>query len=860
MLPGNYTAEVSFAEDDCYLSSFTGVNVKIDKIATRLTSDNISYIYDEPVNLTIALNDRKGNDLTGKDIKVLLNGTVHNLTTDNYGKAALPITIPPGNYTAEVSFAEDDCYLSSFASVNVKIDKIATNLTADDISYIYDEPVNLTIALNDRKGINLTGKDIKVLLNGTVHNLTTDSKGKAILPIDLLPGNYTAEISFGEDMFYLSSFATVNVKIDKIATNLTAEDVNYIYDEPQNLTIALNDRKGINLTGKDIKVLLNGTVHNLTTDSKGQATLAIDLLPGNYTAEILFAEDECYLSTFASVNVKIDKIATELTADDISFIYDEPLNLTILLKDRKGNDITGKDIKVLLNGTVYNLTTDAKGQAILPIDLLPGNYTAEVSYAGENIYLPSSTVSNVVINKIATVLNADDISFVYENSTDLIVFLKDSKGNELKGKDILIKLDKKTYVLKTDSNGQVTLTVKSLPGIYAAEISFAEDYLYLASSSSAKVTVNKIATSLSADNISFIYSNPADLVVFLKDTNGKALEGKNISISVNRLTYTKTTDEEGMVTLPLDYNAGSYVASLSFAGDEIYLASTAQSSIEVSRLSTKINASNMVVYVTRQNDLVASLYDVKGNPLSGFDLVIDLDGNVIIKNTDDSGQVNLSLNLNIGTYTANINFMGSQNYEACEMNVEITILDRIATKLYVPAISTTYGTAKNLVITLKDENGTVLVGHTVVVTLNKKVYNGSTDKNGQFKISVNFAVKEYTANIIFKGNDFYKPSTCTSKVVVKKATPKITASSKTFKANAKTKKVTATLKNKNTAIKKVYVQLTINKKTYKAKTNSKGVATFNIKLTKKGKYNAVYKYAGNSNFKSATKKVTITIK
>ena len=56
------------------------------------------------------------------------------------------------------------------------------------------------------------------------------------------------------------------------------------------------------------------------------------------------------------------------------------------------------------------------------------------------------------------------------------------------------------------------------------------------------------------------------------------------------------------------------------------------------------------------------------------------------------------------------------------------------------------------------------------------------------------------------------------------------------------------------------VKLTVNKKTYKVKTNSKGIAIFNIKLVKKGKYNAVFKYGGSSNFKSATKNIRITIK
>jgi hypothetical protein len=94
-----------------------------------------------------------------------------------------------------------------------------------------------------------------------------------------------------------------------------------------------------------------------------------------------------------------------------------------------------------------------------------------------------------------------------------------------------------------------------------------------------------------------------------------------------------------------------------------------------------------------------------------------------------------------------------------------------------------------------------------------------------------------------------------------KKTVKITAKKKTFKAKSKKKKYTVTLKVNGKALKKVKVTLKIKGKTYKATTNSKGKATFNLKkLTKKGKYTAVIKFAGSSAYKAATKKVKITIK
>ena len=91
---------------------------------------------------------------------------------------------------------------------------------------------------------------------------------------------------------------------------------------------------------------------------------------------------------------------------------------------------------------------------------------------------------------------------------------------------------------------------------------------------------------------------------------------------------------------------------------------------------------------------------------------------------------------------------------------------------------------------------------------------------------------------------------------------KLTAPKKTYKAAAKSKKYTFTLKDSNNkAIKNVTLTLKVNGKTYKAKTNSKGKATFNItKLKKNGTFTATIKFAGNKNYKATSKNVKIKVK
>ena len=213
--------------------------------------------------------------------------------------------------------------------------------------------------------------------------------------------------------------------------------------------------------------------------------------------------------------------------------------------------------------------------------------------------------------------------------------------------------------------------------------------------------------------------------------------------------------------------------------------------------------------------------------------------------------------LGAGTYVA--------YYNATDFDIDnfkgVIVINKAKTAITTKAITATYNVNKYLTITLKDSNGKALSGVKVTVTIGTaKTYK--TDKNGQIKINVaNKVPKTYTVKIKYAGNANYIASSKSVKVVVKKATPKMTASAKTFKVKVATKKYTITLKNnKNKVMKNTKVTITINKKTFTAKTNSKGVATFKItNLKKKGKYTATIKYAGSKYYKALSKKATITV-
>ncbi|WP_406537081.1 C1 family peptidase [Methanobrevibacter sp.] len=169
---------------------------------------------------------------------------------------------------------------------------------------------------------------------------------------------------------------------------------------------------------------------------------------------------------------------------------------------------------------------------------------------------------------------------------------------------------------------------------------------------------------------------------------------------------------------------------------------------------------------------------------------------------------------------------------------------------------------------LKDINGNPLANMDCLVAVNGPIYKATTDNQGRFGVQVNLAAANtYTYALSFLGNDQYGASFNSSKLILVAKKTSIAAKDQTFKSKAKTKTVSVTLKTvKNPYDGKTYLKagkkitLKVNGKTYTAKTNAEGVAKFSIKLTKKGKYTATIKFAGDKTYKASSKNVKINIK
>ena len=167
---------------------------------------------------------------------------------------------------------------------------------------------------------------------------------------------------------------------------------------------------------------------------------------------------------------------------------------------------------------------------------------------------------------------------------------------------------------------------------------------------------------------------------------------------------------------------------------------------------------------------------------------------------------------------------------------------------------------KVITVTLTDANSKTLLANADIAIKfsNGKTVSLRTNSKGVATYKVPFNPGTYTASVIYpKSNN--KVAT-TAKVVISKATPKISAKKISLKAK-KAKKYSIVLKdNKGKAIKKAKVTLKLKGKTFKAKTNAKGKAVFKLKLNKKLTAKATIKYGGNSLYKAVSKKVKVVVK
>ena len=557
---GNYEIHVNLTpNDNHYENSYDYGYVNVYQINPNLYVYAYDIEIDQPTNITVTLN----SNVAGL-VRLELNNVNY---TEEIVDGTVKFNIEGlslGNYTVHayfdgnVNFYEDyDWDIFEVTKVeNLDID-IPEEIEGDNDAFSFNMPEDATGTVS----IIINGKTYSVdVINGTV----------SIDLSNLTNGNYTYTLVYSGDEKYSSFTRNGTINMNRVLPTIKAEDLTIDYGSDYDFKATFFESDGSPLSNVYIVFNVNGDEHTVKTDSNGLAVLKIGLEAGNYT--------------ITSMNIRTGE--TKVNTLTVNAIGPQPIDETQIdvpsLDGASGGSISVKlpddatgTITLNINGKNYDFDV-VNGTANVEVpDLSNGDYTYAIIYSGDDKYASFTRIGSLNVNKIIpTQLAAAQITTVYNGGKYLIITLKDTSGNVIKGNVVSINLNGKLLSQATDSNGQVKFSTNGLaPKIYTASITFAGNGNYAKSTASAKVTVKKATPKITAKAKTFKRTvKIKKYSITLKTNQNKVMKSTKVYIKVNKKTYAAKTNSKGVATFKITKltKKGRYTAVVTYKGNAYY--------------------------------------------------------------------------------------------------------------------------------------------------------------------------------------------------------------------------------------------------------------------------------------------------
>ena len=682
------------------------------------------------------------------------------------------------------------------------VSPIKTNFTTT-----YDFEYNISIMIVDNLKRPMTNISVSYKIDGNVTETTTDEKGQIFIPVDnMKPDTYKIEINYKGEGNYHAMDKDITLLINKGITKLNANS--YLittYNITEDLVITLTDNIGRALKGFNVSAELNGT-ENYTTDKHGQIKISSEgLSPGTYIYQIIFPENDYYKKTNTTAKIVVNKIKTKLTANSVATFYNIEDNMIIYLIDAFGNPMSNATVSVNLNNT-KNYTTDKNGQIkVHTKGLIPNVYHANVTFGGNEIYQKSNTTAEVVVNASNSKLIVTSLTTDYNSGEEFVVKLIDNLGNPVVGETLYFTLHATNNI--TDENGELNVSTNIGEG----------------------------------------------MEIILIDNEENPLSGISVSVKlINAKNY--TTDENGQIKIAVkNVIPDIYLANIFFEGNKLYLKSNATSKIIVNKQSATLTANTVTTTFNDNKDLIITLKNDQGSPISGVRVFVDLD---CVKNytTDENGEIKIpSLNLVPDNYKVKITFNENSYYLGTSTETAV-IVKKANTKLTVDSMTN----STNLIVSLMDEQGNPVNGTSISVDM-KGINNYTTDSKGQINIPTdNLAPGNYNVKIKFNGNKNYAGSSEETTFIIKKSS-EITANNVIANYN-EIKHLIITLKDgEGKPIKNASVSVDLNG-IKNHTTDSEGQIKIPIHKITPNNYDVKIKFDGNSHYIGTSTETAVIVK
>ena len=550
---GNYTLTVTTVPDYDHNPVTKTAKITVNIAHTEIIVDSPTVdikVFDE-VPSGAALTPADAGNLTYKSS----NETVV-IVKDGKIKA-----LGKGTATVIVSFAGNENYTAAknmtitvnvdFVNASVSVNNSTLDLVADD---------NFTIvATTDPAGLNVTFvPDNSGVVSVDENGVVTALKG----------GTATISVKVGGDGVYVENSTTVTVTVSKIPTEIkiNRSSREMYVGVMGHVAAELIPSKAGNLTyvSNDTSVVTVSSAGVINANGAGTALITVS-----------FNGTDKYAASSSSVNVLVNKAPAGIGANDLELTFGDKSKLVYVLVPENAQ---GNISFVSSNPSVVNVSSSGEVTAVSV-----GTATVTIIFPGNENYEKSNKIVKVTVNKHNTQISAKSITATYNVNKNLVITLKDSKGNAISGVSVTVNLNgAKTY--KTDKNGQIKINVaKFVPKAYTAKISFAGNNNYKASFATVKVTVNKAKSKIVAKKKTFKKAKKVKKYAITLKSGKTAIKKVQVTLKIKGKTYKAKTNSKGKATFKIAKlnKKGTYKSKITYKGSKYFKKATKSVKIKV---------------------------------------------------------------------------------------------------------------------------------------------------------------------------------------------------------------------------------------------------------------------------------------
>ena len=502
--------------------------------------------------------------------------------------------------------------------------------------------------------INNAGENVIHIWNSTSNNVIRDSIFINNAPINVTNGNIDViDNWFGNNVTNYNVKPEVGIDLDNwLFLNGTADPNPVSVANTTNIIFTLSRYDGKNVSSYDnsrlipIKLDITSTLGSVNPNLVN-LNESITYTPESVGNGSITASFENVLCT---IEIENQKAEPDMSIESYPSYAGENTTITVTLPQDATGNVTVTDA----DGNNYTKPVKDGAADIEVPKLNAGINKLNITYSGDEYYLPKTVEYEVQVDKMPTSLLVENIEMYQGDGTKYVVNLTDRNGNPVAGMGIKVNITGKTYTIITDENGTAVLPINLKAGIHPAVAFFngKGDYANATPVSTNVSVLTKVRIDQHKDLVKD-YGDADKFTVHAVDKYGKSV-GVNakVKMTVAGKTYTVFTDAQGYASLPINLKPGTYDITCEYAGY------TVTHKITVKQV---LSATNRQYKKANSYQFTAMLKHTNGNTISGKTVTFTFKGKTYTQNTNSKGEATITIKeaLNIGKYNISIKYIDS---------------------------------------------------------------------------------------------------------------------------------------------------------------------------------------------------------